>query len=208
MGKRMNNKRRTGKRGRRGGGGLGHIPPFTPTIKFSHKFRFVNGTGSGTYTITRAQLLNLVVVTPSAITSARIFEAVRLKNVEVWSNPSALGSAPTTLSLEWLGPYGPSTVVSDTSMGVSPAHIRTSPPKSSSDMWWCMSGFNESDQLFTLILPADCVIDVTLDVRLVEQESPTAGDTPAGATIGQLYGSYLDGFPSKVLVPVGYTVLP
>jgi hypothetical protein len=71
-----------------------------------------------------------------------------------------------------------------------------------------MSGFNEGDQLFTMILPADCVIDVTVDVRLVEQEAPSAGDTPAGATIGQTYGDYLDGFPSKVLVPVGYTVLP
>jgi len=187
---------------------MGHIPPFIPTIKFSHKFRFVNGTNNGTFTITRAQLLNLVLVAPTTTTSTRIFEAVRLRMVEIWANPVALGSAPTTISLEWLGPYGPSTVVSDISMGVSPAHIRTSPPAASSDQWWCMSGFNETDDLFTMILPADCVIDVAVDVRLVEQEAPTAGDFPTGASVGQTYGDYLDGLSSGKLVPVGFTVLP
>jgi hypothetical protein len=209
MGKRMRNKRSTRKRGGRGrGGSLGHVPPFTPTIKFSHKFRFVNGTASGTHTITRGNLLNSVLVATSTTTTVRVFEAVRVKHVEIWANPTALGSAPTSLSLEWLGPYGPSTVVSDTTMGVSPAHIRTTPPASSSDRWWCMSGFNETDDLFTLILPVDCVIDVTLDIRMVEQEAPTQGDSGTGLTLGQLYGDYLDGVTSGKLTPVGYTVIP
>jgi hypothetical protein len=71
-----------------------------------------------------------------------------------------------------------------------------------------MSGFNENDNMFTMVLPADCVIDVTLDVRVVEMETPTGGESPAGATIGQLYGDYLDGFASAKLAPVGFTVLP
>jgi hypothetical protein len=209
MGKRMRMKRSTRKRGGRArGAAMGHVPPFTPTIKLSHKFRFVNGTNNGTYTITRAQVLNLVAYAYNTNNTYRLFEAVRLKVVEVWTNPTALGSAPSSVSLEWLGGYGPSTVVSDTTMGVSPAHIRTTPPASSSDRWWCMSGFNETDDLFTLILPVDCVIDVTLDIRMVEQEAPTQGDSGTGLTLGQLYGDYLDGVTSGKLTPVGYTVIP
>lgn len=210
MGKRSKRlQRKTGKRGRKGfGASMGHIPPFTPTIKFSHKFRYVNGTNAGSYTITRMNLLNQVLVATGATDAVRIFEAVRLRMVEIWANPTALGSAPTTCSLEWLGMFGPSTVVSDTTMGVSPAHVRTSPPRASSDQWWSMSGFNESDSLFTMVLPADCVIEVILDVRLVEQESPTLGDPVTGATPGQLYGDYLDGSSSGKLAPVGFTVLP
>jgi hypothetical protein len=208
MGKRKTNKRRTGKRGRKGRGGqMGRVPPFTPTMKFSHKFRFVNGSNNGTFTINRAGLLNLISYADSTTTTVRLFEAMRLKSVEVWSNPTALGSAPVAISLEWLGGYGPSTVVSDETMGVQPAHFRTTPPPSSSDRWWCMNGFNETDDLFTLILAANCVIDVVCECRVVEQEAPTPGDGGSGLTNGQLYGDYLDGFTSGKLAPVGYTVI-
>jgi len=153
-------------------------------------------------------LLNLVLVTPTAVTSVRLFEGVRLKRLELWTQPVALGSPASNLSVEWLGENGPSTVVSDTSIGVSPAHIRTRPPPCSSSQWWCMSGQQESDGLFTLNLPANSTIDVILDVRFVETENPTAGDIPAGAGIGQLYGDYLDGISSGKVIPIGYTVLP
>jgi hypothetical protein len=183
-------------------------PPFIPTMRLSHKFRFNNGANSGTFTILRSNILNLVLYSTSATLTARIFQAVRLKRVEVWGNPVALGSPPSQVSLEWIGENSPSTVVSDTGMGVRPAHVRSEPPPSSSNRWWSISGTSESDQLFTLILQANSVIDVTLELRLVEQEAPTAGDVPAGASLGQLYGDYLDGLTSGKLVPEGYTALP
>jgi hypothetical protein len=71
-----------------------------------------------------------------------------------------------------------------------------------------MSGQQESDDLFTLLLPANSIIDIVADLRFVEQEAPTAGDVPAGATIGQLYGDYLDGITSGKILPSGYTTLP
>jgi len=210
MGKRTRNKRKTGKRGQRGrDSALGHVPSFTPTIKFPHKFRFVNGTNNGSFTITRANLLNMVAYAYNTTNTYRLFEAIRLKRVEVFANPTALGSAPITISVEWLGGYGPSTIVSDETMGVSPAHIRTTPPPASSDQWWCMSGQNESDDLFTLFLGGTgCVVDVTCDVRVVEVEAPTSGDSGTGLTLGQMYGSYLDGISSGKLNPIGFTVIP
>jgi hypothetical protein len=177
-------------------------------MKLSHKFRFNNGANNGTFTITRANLLNLILYSTSAVTTARIFEAVRLKRVEVWGNPVALGSQPNQVSLEWIGENSPSTVISDRGMGVRPAHVRSEPPPSSSNRWWSISGTSESDPLFTLIIQANSVIDVTLELRLVEQEAPTAGDVPAGASLGQLYGDYLDGIASGKLAPEAFTVLP
>jgi hypothetical protein len=190
------------------GGALSHIPPFIPTVTSNHVFRFLNGANNGVFTITRANLLNLLLVTPTAISSVRLLEAVRLKAVEIWSQPSQLGSANSSVTLEWLGQFGPSTVVSDIPVGVTPGHIRSSPPSDASERWWSMSGFNETDNLFTLSLPINCVIDVSLEMRFVEQESPTFADIPAGATVGQLYGYYLDGITSGKLAPTGLTVLP
>jgi hypothetical protein len=196
------------RRGPREISGLGHIPPFTPTLRTTHKFRFVNGANNGTYTITRAQLLNLVLYTPTTSTSVRLFEAVRLVGLEMWSSPAALGSQASQLSLEWLGENGPSTIVSDTSIGVSPAHIRSSPPSRSSCEWWSMSGQQEADDLFVLVIPVNTTIDVTMALRFVENEAPTEGDAPTGATVGRLYGDYLDGLVSGMLAPVGYIALP
>jgi hypothetical protein len=71
-----------------------------------------------------------------------------------------------------------------------------------------MSGFSETDVLFNLTLPVNSVIDITVDMRMVEQENPVAGDIPAGAALGQVYGDYLDGIASGGLTPVGYTVIP
>jgi len=183
-------------------------PPFIPTLSLPHKFRFVNGANSGNFSISRGNLLNLFVVATSAVTTARLVEGIRLKRVQIWANPSALGTAPTTIQLEWLGENSPSTIVSSSTMGIQPGYVSARPPPSSSNRWWSMSGNQESDPLFSMVVPVDCVIDVDTEVRLVEQESPTAGDVPAGATLGQVYGDYLDGLASGKLAPIGLATLP
>jgi len=206
----MQNPRRRRRAGRniRRGSAL-QPPPFVPTIEVvPHTFRFSNAAGTGGSTINRRNLLNLIQVAVTATSTVRIIEGIRLRMVEMWANPTALGAAPNTLQIEWIGENSPSTVISDTSMGVRPAHVRSSPPASSSNRWWSMSGSLETDQLFSLILPANTIVDVTVDMRLVEQEAPTAGDIPIGATPGTLYGNFLDGNVTAVLSPVGYTVIP
>jgi hypothetical protein len=184
------------------------VPQYVPTISLSHKFRFNSGSNTGGFSITRKNLLNLLLVATSATTTARLIEGVRLRLVEMWTNPVALGASPTSLQLEWFGENSPSTLISDVSMGVNPAHVRAEPPTSSSNQWWSMSGNQETDPLFSISVPANTIIDVAVELRLVESETPTAGDVPAGATLGQLYGDYLDGLPSGKLAPDGYTALP
>jgi hypothetical protein len=182
-------------------------PAFIPTLKLTHKFRFVNAGGT-TVSITRKNLLNLVLTATTATTTVRLIEAIRLKKVELWTQPTALGNAPITVQLEWLGENSPSTVTSDTTMGVRPAHIRSIPPSASSNRWWSMSGSLETDVLFSIQCPANTYCDLTAELRLVEQEAPTAGDVPAGAAVGQLYGDYLDGIAGGAWVPIGLVTLP
>lgn len=184
-------------------------PPYVPTIKFAHKFRFASGANAGNFNITRANILNLIAIATTPTSAVRLFEALRLKKVEMWTNPSALGAAPVNLELEWLGENAPSTVISDVSMGVRPAHIRAIPPPSSSNRWWSISGFSETDILFSLGVAANTVIDVTLEVRVVDSESPTLISVlPVGATVGQLYGNYLDGIGSGKLAMLDYIPIP
>jgi hypothetical protein len=153
-------------------------------------------------------LLSLYVNTPTAITSVRAFQAVLLKSVEVWSNPVALGSAPTGCFIEWLGENSPSTIIEDVSMGVRPAHVFAVPPLDASNRWWSVSGSLETDVLFNINVAANSIIDVTIDGRFPDIEAPTNSEVPAGATIGKYYGNYLDGHASAKLSPVGLVVLP
>lgn len=159
-------------------------------------------------TITRKNLLNLVVMATAANQSNRIIEAIRLRSVEVWTSPPALGTAPASCSVEWVGSNAPSTLSSDTSMGVLPAHVKTKPPPRSSDQWWSMSGADETDPLFTIIAPAESIADVAVTLRFVDNEAATAGGVPAGATVGQVYYDYLDGIASGTWAPVGVAILP
>jgi hypothetical protein len=179
-------------------------PPFVPTLALMHKFRFIDSTG-GSYTITRASLLNLIVTATSATTTVRLLEAVRLIKIRSWGSPS--GATIETNSIEWLGENSPSTLISDSSMGVRPAHISTCPPPSSFNQWWSMSGSLETDDLFVVTTSVGTVLDITVEIRLVESEAPTAGPVPAGATIGKVYGVPLDGLGGN-LIPVGFVTLP
>jgi len=209
--KRSRTSRRRPRKNSAGRGSALNPPPFRPTMKVNHKFRFVND-ANGSYTITRANLLNFIVIADTTTATSRIIEAIRLKKVEMWTNAAvSAAAAVNTCSLEWVGSNSPSTVVSDTSMGVRPAHIVAVPPPSSSNRWWSMSGTDESDDLFILTTPNSTysVVDVSVEIRIVETEAPTSGPTAAGATAGGLYAATLDGNGvSGTFLPVGYTVIP
>lgn len=199
---------RRGGRKQARGGGVSMPPPFRATIACSHRFRFENTVDGGTSSVYRKDLLNLYLCADSSTSTVRVLEAVRLKSVEVWANPAGIGSPPTAMSIEWQGENAPSTITSDTAMGVRPAHIRSLPPPMSSSKWWSMSGQQETDPLFTLRLPDYCIIDIVCELRFVDIETPVVGQTGVGLTLGRLYGGYLDGYSTgNTLKPVGITKL-
>jgi len=185
---------------------MAHPPMFTPTVCSQHTFRFTTSSPIAS-SITRKNLLNLLQVATSTVTTIRPIQAIRLRAVEMWVEPLALGGAGASGVIEWMGENSPSTLLSDTSVGVTPAHLRSTPPPSSSNRWWSISGSLESDVLFTVEASNGCTIDVRVELRFVDDEAPTAGDIPAGATLGQWYYNLLDGIGGSI-PPIGGNQLP
>jgi len=200
--------RRRGQEARGDSRALTHPPQFVPTLRLRHKMRFLSNGSSTTTGITRGNLLNLYETALTAITSSRLFAAVKLRKVSMWAIITQ-GSVPVTVTLEWVGLNAPSIIKSDTSMGVVPASITATPPKDASNRWWSITGQNESEILFNLTFPTNTIVDIEFDARLFETEAVAAGDVPAGASAGKLYANYLDGLSGNLLVPlVGNTTLP
>jgi len=199
-------RRRRDGSGSQGDGIMAHPPMFTPTVCSQHTFRFTTSSAISS-SITRKNLLNLLLVATSAVTTVRPIQAIRLKAVEMWVEPLSLGSAGATGNIEWLGENSPSLLLSDTSVALSPAHVRSNPPPSSSNRWWSISGSLETDVLFKVAASNDCTIDVRVELRFVDDEAPTAGDIPAGATLGQWYYNLLDGIGGSI-PPIGGNQLP
>jgi len=184
-------------------------PPFLPTVCAGHKFRFNCGTNTGNFTITRGNLLNLMVVATTTTTVARIYTGIKLKRVQIWVNPPVVGDPSLQCSLEWVGENSPSVLHSDSTMGVRPAYISSKPPLDSSNRWWSMSGSQEADPLFSLSLPVGSVIDITTSIRFVDNEAAVNEGGIVGALVGTVYYNYLDGVTSGMLSPVGpVNILP
>lgn len=187
-------------------------PEFVPTFSLGHKFRFTTAASDvSAKSITRAMLLNLYTMAVTTTTQNRIITAVKLKRVSVWGGVPALGGASKPVTVEWTGSQAPSTIHTDSTMGIRPAYVTTVPPQDTSDRWWSISGSNESEVLFIITAPAGSIIDVDLSVRFADDEAAVVGEsgTSVASTVGHVYWNYLDGFASKTLAPVGgVTVLP
>jgi hypothetical protein len=191
------------------------IVSINASVKVSHRYRYAVDLAStpNTYNITRANLLNLLFINNSgAKNNARLIAGIKLKRVEIISmSSSAVIRASSPISLEWLSNYGPSSEITDTPSSVSmPACIKTSPPKNSLASFWSLTGSNESEVLFKIVLPSSMghTIDVWVEQVLMDDESPVQIVTQTSGVVNQLYEGYLDGQnANSVLQPVSYTNL-
>jgi hypothetical protein len=180
-----------------------HPPQFNTTLTVNHKFRFTALIANVSVPISRQNLLNLIFMATSATAGDRIYSAIRLRRVTVWS-PILATFAPQTVSIEWMGQYAPSNIRSDTSEGTQPAVISSKPPKFSSTGMWGLSGSDEADIAFNLTCPVGAVIDVDVTFKLVDHEpQQTTGEAYIGETIGVVYYNYLDGYATKMLLAAG-----
>jgi len=182
------------------------IPPqLNSNIQYSHRFRFLSGTGNST-SITIQRLISMCgVIATTTTTGSAWVGSLRVREVEIWSPPSAQGQA-VTCSLEWVAGLGSAGTqeVSDTSMSVArPAHIRTRPPRNSLASFWNNGGNNP--QMFVLVAPTGSIVDVTVDLVMFDDEitAPTVV-TLTAATVGNVYYMPLDGHGGS-FVPVSLT---
>jgi len=187
---------------------VSHPPQFNATVKFARKARFAVITGN-TLNLTRAMLLNHLVAAKTTTTATRLLSGIRLKSITIWamatSSAASTQYAPVVASVEWTSTYGPSQIISDSSMSISPAFVQTSPPRNSLASFWSLTASNESDVVAILTLPINALIDITYECILQNGETPT-GVSPTNVMVaGSVYMSYLDGIAGAGLInPISY----
>jgi hypothetical protein len=183
-----------------------HPPQFSATIQVSRRVRYTASSAGSSLSLTRADLLNHLVVNTSANANARIISGFKLNRFEVWG-PGSSAFALGTVSVEWTSTYGPSKVVSDTSMTIDPGHIVATPPPQSLASFWSLTGSSESDVIAILNFPANSVVDMNYEVIFQNLETPVSVATVAAGTVGNLYMLPLFGIVSNALVPTSYNTI-
>jgi hypothetical protein len=178
-------------------------PPQLPTYGLTRdvRLRFVsNAAFAGA--ITFQNLLDTILVAITAIAGVDLFDAVKLRAVEVWA-AGAVGTAATAtvvFSGEVTGAQGDLKTHTDTSMGIEPAHVRARPDRLTQAGQFQVSA---ADIAFTLVVPANSVIDVSMSMRQPMLAQATAAQNAlVGATPGAAYYRGLDG------KTIALTVLP
>jgi len=139
----------------------------------------------------------------------RLVNAIRVKRAHIWSIASVTSgtqSPSITVTLQWCSEYGPSDIISDTTMGTAnPAHVHSSPPRSSIAGDWCLAGQAESTTMFILQVNAGDIVDLECELILQNGEAIVSVGTSNSGSSGRIYEGYLDG--SGLMTPVGYTGL-
>lgn len=170
-------------------------------LQASMRLRFISNAAFDNL-ISYSNLLDCILQASTATQGYQLYDVVRLLEVEVWHCP--VGSSVSTVAVEFNGQntglVGDNMSHSDSSMGVSPAHVRARPSRTSTAWTWQVTGASSA---FRLTVPSGAVIDVSVEFRGEFNEATTVGSALVGATPGATYRRGLDGSPvaSTVLVP-------
>lgn len=149
-------------------------PPFTSSLLVRKRFRFVNGTNSGTYTITACKLGSLISMATlvAGTTVVQFFDSVRVISVELWASSNS-SNTPQTVSINYAGSIagvlGPQFSRSDTSTGMTRvAHVKFRPPRDSQASQWQATDVTGigTNTLFKITIPNGTTIDVSLELAV------------------------------------------
>jgi hypothetical protein len=159
----------------------------THTIRYSHA-------SAGAQSIQIADLQDAVVVATAATTAYRLFDAIRIKKIEIWA--AAAAGSNTAVLLEELQSSASflmaskSRSIEDMVVGTArAAHIVYKPSAGSIQGNWISANISAAVNILTVTAPAGAVMDFTFDYTLADgNQAPTAGATAiSGATAGQVY---------------------
>jgi hypothetical protein len=173
--------------------GIAHPPPIRDyAIQHSRRMRFV-ANAAYTGTLTYQNLLDTLLVATSAVAGSCLFTAVRIRYVELYAVP-ILGQAATVQLVfdgQTVGAAGDQRVITDTSMGIEPAHLKGRPQARSGASLFQVSSATAA---FYLSIPAGTVVDVGLDFKQALLGGTVACQNAlVGATPGAQYLRGLDG---------------
>lgn len=191
------------------GRALGFHPPPIERFQIAHstRLRYTATAAAVNTVITFQNLLDTINMATTATAPFNLFQAVRIRFVEIFGI-AALGT-PATVSLSYFGAtvgvVGDARIHTDTSLGFEPAHLKVKPSARSLASLYQNSGATSA---FLLNVPAGSIIDVGLSFI---GEGAAGGATAAqnvsvGATVGTIFFRGLDGLAvagSNFLLPNG-----
>lgn len=183
------------------------IPLYQIYLK-NQRLRFIATSAQVDTNITYAGLLNTILFASTATAPYTVFDAVRIRFVEVWSPSQGTTSSnpplPSTCSVAFANGTidGDFAVKSDTSMTIHPAHVKARPSVRSLAANW-QNGV--ATGAFILNCPIGSVIDVCLDLRDLPGSAAAAVNASIGATVGSVFYRGLDalGIGTTTMPPVG-----
>ncbi len=185
-------------------------PQIVPSISIGHVFRFQTSAATS-IAVSGISLGDLLCVAATTTSAYQLANAVRIRKVEIWGTATNVFT-PVTVSCDFsgssAGSFGPSRIISDTSVGATRvAHVVAKPPRDSQANQWQSS--SSASTLFTLVLPTLAVVDIHYSLTMRDSAGATSvTGAVAGATVGQLYVRALDS-PSgtAVCAPLSYITI-
>jgi hypothetical protein len=182
-----------------------HPPQIFPQISHHQRLRFTNPAGANT-SVAVINLLDAILIATSAVQGYQLFDQVKLKSIELWSQATLGATTPNSIQIAFIGDTGGDAgdgrVFGDTSMSIEPAHIYARPAKLSAAAMWQSktSGMN----LFSVVAPAGSVLDIEVAYRNSDIGPNVVLNALVGATTGQVYYRGCDGLPiaSTAWIPI------
>jgi hypothetical protein len=179
-------------------------PQLQPYPRTTHTLRFVATGAEVRQTISSNFIFNALGCLGVTSTSVQgLWGSLRVKRLRMWS---PFLSDANYISVEW-GSQGVGSaaaiVVSDNSVSdMAPSFIDTTPPVGALASFWQNAGENQSG-LFLLTYPEYCVVDLTVDAVMWNNNGTGSTSTVTSATLGDIYYLALDGPSQNTLVPQG-----
>ncbi len=177
-------------------------PQYEASVTFGRKFRFSCSTAATTSSITRAQLLDLIVLNAAANTNYRMIDAIKVNRIRIWGQPPGNAGAGVLapVAVQWLSENGPTKLISDSGIGSTlGARIDSRPPPMSLASFWSLTGTGEAVTLFVISANAGDIVDLDCSVRFQNQSLTAAGAeavttvaSTAAGSVGVVYYLSLD----------------
>jgi hypothetical protein len=171
-------------------------PDVIVSIPINHKVRFANvAAGTLNFTLQINDFAQLWVVAATSTTAFCLFDALRIRKIEMWfaasvasTSSSALIEDYQTTNSVYLGAPSRTKVSSMPSPGEN-GYIVWTPKKGSVQDSWFNTAAASTAPILRMTMPANAVIDLTFSATLADgTNSPTQTTTAvSGATAGQVY---------------------
>jgi hypothetical protein len=169
-----------------------------PNLGLTHtgRLRFTT-TATVAFAVSFQNLMDCFLIATTATQGYQLFDAVRIRAVEVWAFTTS-ATVTTTVSFAGVttaGVAGSQQTFSDTSMALEPAYVRAVPSaRCPASLFQTTNG----NTAFNIYAPAASVVDVHFVYRTgLEGNTPAAAQAAlVAATAGLVYLRGLDGLPT------------